>query len=195
MTNITKLVPSPSFSEFWETHSNQHPCSSIKAPRRRHRCKYVFSPSNSSFLFAQTCEPTWIVKAITSKKVIPVPPSVEHAYELLSTTGRSISSEWHKRCLVYLASVVNQPNKSTFNPTLKGIMFQCILILAQQTLRSLPLTLSRRITILRQWVNQHLNWCKTKSINMETMLPLSLTFLDNMLIPSACSKCKVEPIN
>ena len=194
-TNMVKPLAPLNFSEFWEAHNNQYPYSSIKASRQRYRCKHVFLPFHSSFPLTQTCSPTWILKAVTKKEIIPVPPNVEHPYEFLSTRGKSISEEWHKCCLVYLASIVNQPNESTFNPTLKGVVFQCTLILAQKTLRRLPLTLSRRITILHCWVKQCLHWCKTKPINMNTLVPLSLTFLESMACPSSDSKCEVQPMN
>ena len=175
-----------SFSEFYHKHSNQCPYSKIKASRQQYRCKFILIGSSNelsppSFVATSECNPKWIFEAITAKRATPVTENVQHVYEFMTPMGKTISEDWHKESLLYLASVASQSPNRNSEPKLKGIIFQCLLMLAQRTVRQLPLALSQRKTILQLWVKQYLLWCDTKPIDMETFVRLSLHTLDEMI--------------
>ena len=170
-----------SFSVFYHNHKNRYPYNSIKATRRGYICKYVLvltkeETSEPLFLCTTTCTHEWLLKATTRRSIIPINEDIQHVYEFMCNKGKIICPHWHKECLLYLASIANQLSSSNFNPHRRGIIFQCILKRVQPTLRSLPLSLSQRINILRAWIKQYLLWCRKGSPDMERLVDLSLSF-------------------
>ena len=170
-----------SFSVFYQNHKNRYPYNSIKATRRGYICKYVLVPTKEEtseplFLCTTTCTHEWLLKATTRRSIIPINEDIQHVYEFMCNKGKIICPHWHKECLLYLASIVNQLS-SNFNPHRRGIIFQCILKRVQPTLRSLPLSLSQRINILRAWIKQYLLWCRKGGAHMPTLVDLSLSFV------------------